>query len=395
MRIGFGLSLASAGALPAILSESVFSSFSVGEQSLTGGYVLTRASAGGIIATSTTTAVDCPNNDTARFGQAGAASTRGLLIEPSTANEIQDGRQITTANWTAGVGPPTTTANHLAGPDGQVLADRSQVASAGSSRYHDRGGDAARTFTCWARATSGTSNWVPGVAPTAGAPSGTATTFTSIDTTWRRASIFFATLRYSVPCDGRSAAGGGFPGTSAGTRDVCTDMHQVEAHKFATEYIHTSGGTATRAGERLYRPASGAINAGQARLEAKFIAKCARTDGDGDMYFLTQGTSLVKISTAGVVTGTIGGVSDTSAAVTWSLGDTVEVFIVVGNQVMLVKYRVNGGAVATPAIAGSAHGALSNTTDVDVFCNGTSNQLPCWLQELRWWAPGRSPGWAA
>ncbi|MDP3277987.1 MAG: hypothetical protein Q8Q09_22570, partial [Deltaproteobacteria bacterium] len=224
------------------------------------GLKLLRAS-GATVQVSATQIVSAIASNTARIGDDGLGH-RGLVLEEARTNLVAHARSVTAATWTAGLSA-SASENVAVGPDGQSLADRVTVASAGYSRYVSIGNlQGNYVASAWQAA------------------AGTGTTFHLRNQENAAGSVVYGTLgaafgrrevrhlytngwSYLVAADGRDTVSLG--GTAAAARDVFTDFHQLEAGRFATEAIVTTGSTATRAGEQL-QASSTALWIDQGRL---------------------------------------------------------------------------------------------------------------------------------
>lgn len=351
--------------------------------SLPSGLLLTRASAATVQTGTSTVVIAGITTDVARVGRRLDAEALGLVFEESRLNSASDGRVITAASWT---GPNCTSTNNAGnGPDGSALADRVQTTSGGYSGQINQTGLTVGTWTAsfWQKRYSGTGNATSGyrysLSPQA----------ITINETWQRYSRQNAAAAQSFNPVATYA-----PVSVAG--DCLVDLMQLEEGKWPSEAIVTAGATATRQGERLYLPAaSSVVTAGRLGLELRCRPKGARADYGAAIRLWTSGSDYAEVAVAtGVVTVSIGGVTNTTDAITWSQYDTLDLWIAAGGGLAtVVKYRVNGGAVSTLTITGSALGNVSTAGALDLLCNGTSNQLSCWLEKIRCYNRGRQPSW--
>lgn len=372
------------GGVSGVLWYADFSALAAGgTTTLPDGLAFTRASDGHTVQTAeATVALVTAGNDVARIGRRAAADPLALVLEEARTNLLKSSRAHGSTGWTTG-GTTASTPDAGNGPDGSAVADRSSVAGGAFGPYQAVTVSDTAAYTCslWLRATSGTSTYqMFGTATAFGFATGTATT------TYRRVAATLTAGGTSLvyePNDGRDLTGSG--GIVDAARDVLIDLHQVEAGAFATEAIVTTAAAATRAGERL-RITATVIVAGRLALEIDCQPKGARADYAAAARVWTRGTDYAEIEpTTGVLTVSIGGVTNTTSALTWSANDHVQLYVAAGGaRPTTVSYRVNNGATITPTVTGSALGALS-AGDVDVLSDGTSSQLSCWLRAVRAW----------
>jgi hypothetical protein len=325
-------------------------------------------------------------------------ATRGLLIEPAATNLIANSRDLTASSYLAG-SSVTTTSNYAAGPDGQVLADRSTVASGGYSRHANVTGlspGAPYVGSLWLRHATGSGSYQASVFSglTDHPLTGVATT------TWIRrvaAITLSGTNAGIVPADGRDQTSNG--GIAAGSRDTVSDLLQLEAGRIATSSIVTAGGTATRAGDRLYADAAATLSAGRLGLEYVLHPLGASSDYLADYYvWYVNASTYARVSAATrMISVVINGVPWSSAALpTWSADQELRIWIEAGGGAMqsAAKARVGGGPVVDLGSSGSPQAAIAGST-VDLLCAGASSQMACVASRLAAYSSGRRPGWAA
>ena len=248
--------------------------------------------------------------------------------------------------------------------------------------------------SCWKRSVSGSVT----MQTTLGGASVNAVV-DSLTTSWQRRAVAHVEASASwtmLPTDGHDWSAQG--GVAAGARDEVVDCVQTELGLYATEYIHTTAGSAARSGERLYHPSGAALLAGgQLRLEVALQPKGARADYPAVVYlWFVDASNYARIDpTTGVLTVAIGGATNTTSALTWAAADLLELWVAAGGgAATVVKFRVNGGAVTTCTITGSALGALAVPGALDLLCSGTGNQFTAWVRALRAYRAAATPGWA-
>ena len=341
------------GALPPVLWSADFTTLTPGAvATLPGSLVLTRASAA-TVQTGTSTVVTAGiGTDVARAGRRLDADTIGLVLEAERTNGAFNNSRNSTRN-NAGTG--TETANQT-GPDGTANAARDAIGAGQYSTYWQNPLNGPYTvgqpvtWSVWAKLASGSA---PGrieynsagwgqVAVTVGAAWGRVSYTTNATTTSNLGLI---------PTTGRD-------GTA---RDNYTDLGQIESGAWASEAIVTTTGSATRAGERLYlASAAPYVNAGRLTLAISCRPKAARDKYAAAMRVWTSGTDYAEINpTTGVMTVSIGGSTNTTAAIT-----------------------------------GSALGNVSTAGALDLLCNGTSNQLSAWITRMAAYRANQRPAWA-
>jgi hypothetical protein len=359
-----------------------------GLATLPGGLSFARADSStcATVQTSATTNSGTIAANVARIGNDGTRS--GLKIEPARTNLVPDSRNMSAASWSAGTNTTLQSSNNV-GPDGAATAFRYTSLSGGNSPYRTSSPGAGKlTSSSWQRGHAGGEAYAAVLALGATAAAADFAYMTgTLTTAWRRISGTptnangAGTAIYHIPSDGVNRAA--LSGPAAAARDAIMDMHQVEQGAWASEFISTSGGTATRAGERVYVASAGAyVVAGRLAMDETFYPSCTPALADGAMRFWTSGSDYAEISTGGTLTVSIGGSTNT-CAVNWALGDLVEIYIAAGgSRATVVSLRINGGAVSFPAITGSALGNVSTAGALDFFCNGTSNQLAGWHRYL-------------
>jgi hypothetical protein len=379
-------------------------SYTAGNITTPTGLTFSRASSATVQTSDQTVQTASIGVDVLRVGQYGATSaSRGIVIEESRTNIAPHRDQLT--NWTTTGATATRTAGQ-ASPDGTSNAVRWQAASGAFSYYVQTQQLPATRWTCtqWTvRGSVGASGQM--LAFVNGTPAANkALANTTLGAAWQRISA----TPNDASLGGAGGSGGGIVladgrdqsavgGVVAGARDAIVDLPQCEAGVFATEAIVTSGASATRAGERLaITTGSSVVSHGRLSLELSVIPKGARSEyGSTIQLWYVDANNQASIDpTTGVMTVKIGGVSNTTAAITWSARDTVDIWIEAGGSLgTVVAYRINAGATSYPAVTGVALGALTIAGALDTLCQGTANQLSCWLRALNAYPDGTRPTW--
>lgn len=332
-------------------------------------------------------------NDIARAGNDGTHA--GLVFEETRTNIVTD-RVITAASYHVGSGD-TSTGSQVS-PDGSGQGVRVQVTSGGNSRYMNPVIAVGHNFVCssWqvqsipgglfqfvGFANSGTADHTYAVGGTAPA------SYTRYVASGMVATVNTNAIVPAYGIDETTALL--HAGIVAGARDVIVDCQQCEDNSmWASEYIPTSGGTATRAGERLFYP-NGATWIDKGRLS---IYVSLEPKGSSSQYVNNMRiASFDALNYCGVnaishaIECVVGGVMYTTPlALSWAAGDLLEIWIEFGGGVLATKveYRVNGGSwtiVSTGLPPTQA--AIVATGAIDLFCSGTTLQFSAWLRGIQ------------
>ncbi len=367
---------------------------------LPAGLFLSRASSATVQTSAVSLVTSGIGNDVPRVGDDGTHA--GLVIEETRTNLIPNGRDLTAGSWTAGSGV-TTTADAATGPDGTAsIADRSEVSSGGFSNYDPQVGAGAGTYTMSQWHQRGSANALAQLALMVDSTASFKALGGLAPAYWQRVAVTMTHTSgdvYSVPAIGMDGTAGG--GIAAGPRDVITDLVQLEVGKFATEAIVTSGGTATRSGERLYlSDVAVLLDAGRLSLEMALQPK-----GSGTQYATNPYVWYIDASNYALIDATtqklslsIGGTAyEFTTAMSWAAGDTVELWLEGGGGLVVSRcqYRVNGGTAVDLGSSGSAQGTIAGGVAIDLLAKAGSAQWSAWLRRVRAWRSGRRPAWVS
>lgn len=172
---------------------------------------------------------------------------------------------------------------------------------------------------------------------------------------------------------------------------------QVEVGEYATEWIPTTSGSASRAGDRLQLDAAHASAGGRVEREFKFYPKGAATqygtdgsyayfeslDADNHVRFDTS-TRRLQVTVAGALW-------SPATPLSWSSADPIVIRYVAGGGGMqsAAKYSTNGGTVWTDLGTSGAPQGTWPTAISDLMSNGGANQVSAWLACARSYRPGR------
>ncbi|MEY5061765.1 MAG: hypothetical protein RIS45_1686 [Planctomycetota bacterium] len=330
------------------------------------------------------------------WGRASDAWETGLVLEEARTNLVLNARNFNAASWiTAGTATRTTGQADALGGTG---ATRVQVAS-GTNVLAETG-----TGTLGALAAS---VWILGAAPnfnvfraTPALVAATTAASPSSGAAWGRISVLHdaqGSASSLEPVDGRDWAAQG--GLVAGARDVILDCCQREAGSFPTEFIPTTGSTATRAASFLRALSAtwaGYALTGRVSLEFVLRPKGARTEYSGSttLWYVDASNQATFVPSTGVLTITVAGGTNTVTLPSWARYDLVELSVQAGGGVAtVVKYRLNGGSVTSLAVTGSALGTHA-TGDMYLCSTSSAQHLSCWLYAVRYYRSG-GPSWAA
>lgn len=185
------------------------------------------------------------SSDVLREENRGDGAGALALLEGERINQVLRSQEIDDAAW-ATAGTVTVTAGQ-ASPDTGSTAEQVACASGTNIRYQNlTPGSGYRSLSAWVRATSGTANHNIYVYD------GSAAYYVGengITTTYRRLTLtqsLAAGAGNVGACDGR--IGGG---VSAGSRDAYVALMQLEAGKFASSAMRTTGTSFTRNADSL------------------------------------------------------------------------------------------------------------------------------------------------
>jgi len=332
------------------------------------------------------------------WGRASDAWETGLVLEEARTNAVSYGRDTSQSTWTV-FGTATRTGGQ-SDPFGGSAAARIQAPSGTNGL-----GETTRTTLAGA---STASAWVRAVGSAAApnlntdrSPSARVATSGVAQTTWTRVD-FTATgaggeTTAIVPVDGRDWSAIGGVGT--GLRDIVVDACQREAGSFPTEFIPTTGSTATRAASFLRALSAtwaGYALTGRVSLEFVLRPKGARTEYSGSttLWYVDASNQATFVPSTGVLTITVAGGTNTVTLPSWARYDLVELSVQCGGALAtVVKYRLNGGSVTSLAVTGSALGTHA-TGDMYLCSTNSAQHLSCWLYAVRFYRSG-GPSWAA
>lgn len=182
--------------------------------------------------------------------------------------------------------------------------------------------------------------------------------------------------------------------------DFFTDFAQVEAGKYPTSAIITTGSTATRAAERLTidsTRATASIVGGRLAIYLRFRATAALSALD----YLSEGQlfessdhevgAWIPSNSRQIIVYANGSQSITaSSAIALNAVDLIEFYFELGAGKTLCKWRVNNGAwnTAVWSVRDDSFAALSFTGGIDIMNSGGVWQMPGVLERLTTLTPG-------
>lgn len=390
MRVSSALGASVAGSKGGLLWIVDFTTLALGVVTLPESLLLTRASDGFSVQTGASTVLLLSaGNDTARVGRSGGAATQGLVLDRLAVNDFL------VARGPGSGGIATLTANDANGPDGTLNADRFEADANEYSNYQTPALAATPyTFTSWAarRSGAGAGQWQSNFFCT-----NHVSAFGPLTEAWQRNQITVTNGGAStaiIPVDARDLTATG--GRTATPLDYLVDMTQVEAGLYATEWIPTAGTPVTRAGEQLSLADRGPLlsASGRLSLEVKFIAKGGSHQYAANLRVWTcDASNYCEINaTTRLLKVVIDSVTYTfPVAVNWNRMDTVELFVEAGGGLLPTRgyLRVTpfGITPSGPAVllgqSVGAQSAISAVGAIDLLCNGSSNQLTSWVQQIK------------
>lgn len=323
-------------------------------------------------------------DDAWRAGMAlGAARTN--LVTYSSDYTVGGGR------WSQG-GTVTATPGQ-AGPTGVGnVATLLQAAGVGDNRFFPVTGlGASVTVT--------SSSWVRPNAPPGDvaivASSGTANALGS--SVWRRLSASgVVSIANSLYVVFGSASGG----IAAGARAWLVYLSQAELGSFPSDPIPTSGAIGTRAATFLNLTSakvSEGLIAGRLQLELNLRAQGSLSEIGGTPHLLwaDAGNRITINATTGVISIVIGGVTNTTTAITLARYDTLDIFVCFGGGIATTfVYRKNGGAWASLVVAGAALGSITPANMWLLSQSTAGSHFDGWLYKVAAYQPNRRPVWS-
>ena len=335
------------------------------------------------------------SNNVGRIGRVLDAHSLGLFVEPS---RLQYGSSPTApASLPYGTWNAITTGQ--TDPSGGTTAADCTVNYPGASvGKYDQTGAVSTPMTCsvWVQKGSGSgsyqlvvSNGTSNIAK--GGTAGTAWTRDSLTYT-----SFSAQSCYFLSMDNRDWTATG--GTTAGARRAVLANHQIEAGKYPTSFIGTYN--VTRAGERLSLDSTRAAQSlvgGRIAIYLRFRPLAASSElGSGEGRLLAWAAGEVFVDPTSLYLKAIDGAlysQTANSAISWSRYDLLEFVIEVGAGKSAIRWRVNGGSTNTASFStkDDTLGALNLSAGLDVCNNAAGAQMPCVLEKLIPYVPGRAP----
>lgn len=299
---------------------------------------------------------------------------KGLLIEEARTNLVTNPRAPQSAPWT-GTG---ITANAYAGPDGSMLAARSQCASGASGSMQGPiviVNGTTYAFSLWMAANSGTidvcSNLNDGA--TINAP----LFANAVNTAWRfykRTMLSGSVTGFLFSSEGRDLGAANPQGAEA--RDQRIDMFMIEAGKFSTSFYDGARGAdlASISSAAIVSPS------GKLALNIEFypLAPLASYSGSAVALFLidSYNNAYITLATRKISVNLGGSVVELPVAIpTWAAFDEVKLFIECGTGVATHAWvSINGtitdlgGSVGQAAVPTGGTFYLLNNASVAFSC---------------------------
>ena len=321
----------------------------------------------------------------------------GLILDGASTQLTADPRSYGTASWALG-GATRTTNPSQATPLGTVGAQR--IDSPSNTGYLSEASPTGATGVTTGSAYVLSAN---------GAPAGFSTYFAlgapalvpnngGAGAAWvRLASTGNANGGGSsvVPVDSRSQLP--FGGIAAGARSTYVDLVQREALPFATEWFPSG----TRPARYLTMGAAYIApfisSAGQLGMELVYSPR----GGVGYtwtayLWYMDANNYVALNCATGVLTVRVGGVNNTTSAITWAALDELRFFVQFGGSLPTVVAVIRNGVTITKcSITGSPLGVVTAANANILSDTGTgSGHVYGWLYDINFYRPERQPPWA-
>jgi hypothetical protein len=313
----------------------------------------------------------------------------GKRVSLQRTNRAIGSRDIT--GWSVG-SLVVTTPNASNGPDGNLLADRSDVQATGYSRYRNVGAlTGIYTGSLWSIYVSGTQVQRSLFEPPTG--------------------VYFdgyAGLVWHRSNTTKTMTGGtGYltPVTCVGStaRAYDTDMHQVELGQHPDEFIPTLAAIITRAGSADYYGGSGCdigdlLTSGRIALEILVRAAGASTEylTDGAYIYLwyrDMGTFVrMNTTTYRLEISVLGSIWSPAEVLVWSRYDELRFFIEMGGGVLRSTCKLLVNESTAPVLhdlgdSGGPQGWIAAGAPLYVLNREGTGQFAGWLGEFLAWEP--------
>jgi hypothetical protein len=368
------------------------------------GLVYSRLSSGYSVRTGTSTVLtggSITGASIPSIGRDADADLPGLVIEEGRTNYVANSRDHAAGGWFSGTGTYTYTADYAAGPDGSVLADRSQVSSNSYSYQWSPTGAAPGAYcvSTWHKQGSGGANGAAlfrvdgttySVIYTGTEPSVWTRTSLNQTTTATNAMLWFISYGFDTTIVGGSLG--------AGSRDTLNDMEQVEQGSFPTQFILTSGATASRASPRVTKTVGSTLldTTGALRfyLECRPCGSSAQYTSDLQLWRVDANNHAeIDYTTLSIKVTIAGTTYTTPVAMSWARGDILRIWVAAGGSVATeVKYSTNTGSPINMSTGSPpTFGAITISGALDLWQNNTANVLSAYMMRQRFYKAAKKP----